>query len=259
MQLLFTAAYSLQERVIALTIITQECFPVFEHGLGRLLRIVERVVLLAEMILYDADFPSQPYKGLAILRIGHSKIAGDALCFADRLCVGRIYRRKPFRQQGHLCVRRKVGLQLLANGTQSILFAGRADERYQIVVASELRDKLNVLAQGLRFVLSQPIDDHAEHPALTKASANIASEEQDLHGNIRVLRICADKASDDFLIVGCTERADPCEQIQTVRHCACVGNCAVFCVGNIRLTLQMIQHFNSSNQTAQKNFITQTP
>lgn len=82
------------------------------------------------------------------------------------------------------------------------------------------------------------MDDHAEHPALTKATANIASEEQDLHGNIRVLRICADKASDDFLIVGCTERADRCEQIQTVRHRACVGNCAVFCVGNIRLTLQ---------------------
>ena len=54
MQLLFTAAYSLQELVIALTIITQECFPVFEHGLGRLLRIVERVVLLAEMILYSS-------------------------------------------------------------------------------------------------------------------------------------------------------------------------------------------------------------
>ena len=53
MQLLFTAAYSLQERMIALTIIPQECFPVFEHGLGRLLRIVERVVLLAEMILYS--------------------------------------------------------------------------------------------------------------------------------------------------------------------------------------------------------------
>lgn len=145
------------------------------------------------------------------------------------------------------------------NGTQSILFAGRADERYQIVVASELRDQLDILAQGLRSVLGKPIDDNAEHPALTKATANIASEEQDLHGNIRVLRICADKASDDFLIVGCTERADRCEQIQTVRHCACVGNCAVFCVGNIRLTLQMIQHFNSSNQTAQKNFITQTP
>lgn len=144
-------------------------------------------------------------------------------------------------------------------GTQSILFAGRADERYQIVVASELRDQLDILAQGLRSVLGKPMDNNAEHPALTKATANIASEEQDLHGNIRVLRICADKASDDFLIVGCTERADACEQIQTVRHCACVGNCAVFCVGNIRLTLQMIQHFNSSSHTAQKNFITQTP
>ena len=259
MQLLFTAAYSLQERAIALPIISQEGFPVFEHGLGRLLRVVERVVLLAEMILYDADFLSQLYKGLAILRIGHSKIAGDALCFTDCLSVGCIYGRQPFRQQGHLCVRRKVGLQLLANGTQSVLFTGRADERYQIVITPKLRDQLDILAQRLRSVLSQPIDDNAEHPALTKASANIASEEQDLHSNIRVLRICADKASDDFLIVGCTERADHCKQIQTVRHCACVGNCAVFCVGNIRLTLQMIQHFNSSNQTAQKNFITQTP
>lgn len=48
-------------------------------------------------MLHDADFLSQLYKGLAILRIGHSKIAGDALCFANRLCIGRIYRRKPFR------------------------------------------------------------------------------------------------------------------------------------------------------------------
>ena len=100
---------------------------------------------------------------------------------------------------------------------------------------------------------------NAEHPALTKATANIASEEQDLHGNIRILRICADKASDDFLIVGSTERTNCCKQIQTVRHCACVGNCAILCVGNIRLIFQMIQHFNSSNQTAQEHFITQTP
>ena len=148
-------------------------------------------------MLYDADFLSQLYKGLAILRIGHSKIAGDALCFANRLCIGHIYRRKPFRQQGHLCVRRKVGLQLLANGTQSVLFTGRADERYQIVIMPKLRDQLDILAQRLRSVL----DNNAEHPALTKTTANIAPEKQNLHSNIRVLRICADKASDDFLIV----------------------------------------------------------
>ena len=87
MQLLFTAAYSLQERVIALTIVSQECFLVFEHGLGRLLGIVERVVLLTEIILYDADFLSQFYKGLAIFRIRHSEIAGDTLCFTDRFSV----------------------------------------------------------------------------------------------------------------------------------------------------------------------------
>ena len=115
-------------------------------------------------MLHDADFLSQLYKGLAILRIGHSKIAGDALCFANRLCVGRIYRRKPFRQQGHLCVRRKVGLQLLANGTQSVLFAGRADERHQIVITPKLRDQLDILAQRLRSVLGKPIDNNAEHP-----------------------------------------------------------------------------------------------
>ena len=51
MQLLITTAYSLQERLIALTVISQECFPVFEHGLGRLLRVIERVVLLTEIIL----------------------------------------------------------------------------------------------------------------------------------------------------------------------------------------------------------------
>ena len=152
-------------------------------------------------MLYDADFFSQLYKGLAILRIGHSKIAGDALCFANRLCVGRIYRRKPFRQQGHLCVRRKVGLQLLANGTQSVLFTGRADERHQIVITPKLRDQLDILAQRLRSVLGKPIDNNAEHPALTKTTANIAPEKQNLHSNIRILRICADKASDDFLIV----------------------------------------------------------
>ena len=78
MQLLFTTAYSLQERVIALTIITQECFPVFEHGLGRLLRIVERVVLLAVIGsgLADAvDLELLPSEGHAseVIAAAHAK------------------------------------------------------------------------------------------------------------------------------------------------------------------------------------------
>ena len=86
----------------------------------------------------------------------------------------------------------------------------------------------------------QPAEDDAEDSALAQAAADIAGEEQELHGGISVLGIGADKAGDDLLIAHATESADGGEQIEAVGACGGVGHGSVFGVGDIRLVLQIL-------------------
>ena len=249
----------LQKGPIARPVVAQEGPPVFEHRLGGLFGVVEGIVPLPEVVLDDADLLPQGRQGPAVCLIGHPQIPGHALCLTDRLPVGGIDGGQPLGKQGHLRLRGQVGLQLSGNDAKGVALAGGAHQRHQVVIAAVFRDQRQVPAQGIGPVIRQPAQDHPEHPALAQAPPDVPAEEQDLHGQVRVLRIGPDKAPDDVLLLRRPDRADGREQVQAVGACAGVGHRAVFRAGDVRLIFQLLQHMHSSCSMAREQGTTRTP
>ena len=70
----------------------------------------------------------------------------------------------------------------------------------KIIVASIFGYMHNVLANGSRLVISQPIKNNFEHTTFSKTAANISCEKQKLHGDISVFTICTNKARYDLTV-----------------------------------------------------------
>ena len=99
MKCCFFPAYLVHVGGIPLFVIAKESTPVLEHGFGRLLRVIESVISLPQVVFNDADVRPESGKGFAVIPVGHAKMLGDHLSQPYGIVIGSVHRRQPFAEQ----------------------------------------------------------------------------------------------------------------------------------------------------------------
>ena len=244
-QLRLAPLHLLHESAVALAVVAPEGPAVLEHGLGGLLGVVEGVILLPQVVLQDPDPGAQTHQRLAVVPVRQAEGPGDLLCQRHRLRVGGVHRGEPLAQQGNVAALLQGGqvrLKLLLQQGESRLAAGGVQQHQHIVPAAVLRDVGEISHHGARLVEGEPAEDDAKDAPLAQAAPDVPGEEQDLHGQIPVLRIGLHEALFDLQIALPSQGADGGEKIQAVLPGAAVGQGAVFGIGFVCDSLQEFQH-----------------
>ncbi len=237
--------YPIQEGPVAVSVIAQEGLAIFEHGLGGLLGVIEGVIPLSEIVLDDADASPQGGQGLAVVPFGQTEGTGDEPGFRHRLPAGGIGGGQPLSQQGYVALSGQGGKvlpELPAQQLQGLFAAGGVQQDEDVVPAAVLGDVGQVLHEGALLVGGKPGEDAPEHPALSQTAPHVPGKEEDLHGQVRVLRVRLEKTRADLLIVGMAQGADGGEQVQAGISAGAAGDGSVFGIGLVCGILQHFQH-----------------
>ena len=235
--------------MVTLTVVTLESPAVFEHGLGRLLGVVEGIVLLPEVVLQNTDSGTEPGERLAVIALSHSEALDQKLGQANGVGIGGVHRRQPLGQQRDFALtvdRSKVRLELLFQKNKRGLAAGRVQQHENVVPAAVFRNIGEITDDGLGLVGSKPAKQGPENTALAESAADIPAVEENLHGEIRVLRIGTEETLGNLFIALTAQRADGCKKIQAVPAGGAEGDGAVFGISLISFFFQEFQHGKAS-------------
>lgn len=101
------------------------------------------------------------------------------------------------------------------NEPKNAFLGGRSKEGEQIVPASKLWNKGQILYECRRRISSKVAQQHAKEPPLAKSAAHVTCIEECAQGIRRVLGKGARKAHDDLCLVRLTQCARRREEVES--------------------------------------------
>ena len=230
-------------------VIAEKRLAILEHGTRGLLRVVEGIVALTQVVLQNTNLASQSGECLAVLRLVQAECTGQLLCLLYSLHIMHIDRRKPLAQQRNRLTGLKgchVSLELLTEQCLRLSINRGVEQNKDVIPAAILCNVREIAQKRSRPGLCQILQEHTEYTTLTEAASDIAGIEENLHGEVPVLSESAQKALLDLRLILATKRTDGGKQVQTVGTGGPQGHGTVLGPSLICHVLQKLQHENHS-------------
>ncbi len=154
----------------------------------------------------------------AVLLLRQMERAGNAFGIADGRAVRGIDGRQPLGEQGYGAAfdgeLGAVFFETAADEREERIGASGVEERQPVIAAAELRNEAEIPDDGIGRFFRKRAQRNAEDAALSDAAADIARVEEQLHRQIRLLGIGAQKPQSDLLLGSIAQGADGGEQIE---------------------------------------------